>query len=202
MAGTRLHYKCGSQGDCAACEAARGLHCGEGSRGGCAAAVAADDAALQLWSCGYRRGCAAAVTATEAALQRWQRFSLCCMATKAGGWSRSDSGIWLRGCATRCRQQRPTRGTRFSRTVGWCWIGGQSTRLHYKLAASETAMHARQPGGCTAVKAAEGAALQLWQPRGLRCSCGNQGGCTAAVTAIEAVLQPTRLHCSEGSRGG
>ena len=52
------------------------------------------------------------------------------------------------------------------------------------------------------------AAVQLWQPRGLCCSCDSHWGCTAAVAAIEAVLQlchqlwqPTRLHCSEGSRG-
>jgi len=45
------------------------------------------------------------------------------------------------------------------------------------------------PGGCAAVVAAQGAALQLWQPRGLRYSCGSPGGCAAGVAAQGAALQ-------------
>ena len=53
---------------------------------------------------------------------------------------------------------------------------------------------------------AAGAALQWWQPRGLRYSCGSQWGCTAVMAAEGAALQAAvqlarRARQSMGLRG-
>ena len=170
---------------------------------GCAAVMVAKGAALQVRQQG---GCAAAVAVMRAAPYVWQWWGCTTGVAADGaapmGWQPSGAapmGWQLRGCAAAVAAEgaalqvwRPTwlhpfdggrrAALQLQQLGGLCCNSGSQGCTRGCTAA----VVAR--GGCATSKATDGAALQVWQPVGLRCICGSLW-CTAILAAKGAVLQ-------------